>query len=318
MTRQIRSEARTGFTLVELLVVLAIIAVLLSMTLGAVQQFRKTGGAKVTESNIKLVKTLLERQWSTVSEKAQRETITTLSTIMTNFAGTDALKDLRARVIYVKLRQRQAFPMTFDEVLRATPPTGALPTLPAYKQQLNDLGYNSGNAASYPSVAVQNAVCLLMILEFGPGGGGATNNELTGATAKLVASPNLKDVRGLIDGYAQPLAFTRVPTGFANPNTTLVKQPVGNIAHPKGASDREFADPADRDGHLAVSAWVTAIGSQPIFTNVMRYTPVADKSYKIMPVVASGGMDLQLGLDPTNFGTTTASAITDNKYSTDY
>src|SRR5262245_767507 len=196
-----RCADRRGFTLIELLVVLSIIAVLISLTAAAVLKFMWVGPGKATDSTIRAVKSRLENQWNAVADQANKENIPagTLTMIVQNLAGADAETNFRARVIYVKLRLRQSFPVNFAEVI--TPSTAyTLPPLNEYMTYLGRLGYTTANAASWPSAPVQNAVCLKMALELGAGVGGANKDELNNLSGNLATSPNGANVRGLVDG----------------------------------------------------------------------------------------------------------------------
>jgi prepilin-type N-terminal cleavage/methylation domain-containing protein len=304
-----RTVGRRGFTLIELLVVIAIIAVLISLTSGAVLRFIGASSARTTDSTLRLVKNLLERQWSTVADKAKNEAIPSGAQATLNSLAEigDGLTGPRARVIYVKLRLRQAFPVNFAEVFSLPGPLGGLPNYVTY---LNKLGYNGTNS---PGPVIENAVCLTMILEVGPGGGGAASNELTNATSSLATNGNI-NVPGLVDGWGTPLAFCRWPTGFANPNPNGLPAPIiGGTAYGSGT------DPIDPRGYLSASTWWTNNATNVNTTsNLIGYTlPGAGMAYKLGPVVASAGLDKILGLN-ADFSVSNPVGAADNRYTTSY
>jgi prepilin-type N-terminal cleavage/methylation domain-containing protein len=304
-----RTVGRRGFTLIELLVVIAIIAVLVSLTSGAVLRFIGAGSARTTDSTLRLVKNLLERQWSTVADKAKNEAIPVgaQATLSTLAEIGDGLTGPRARVIYVKLRLRQSFPINFAEVFA---PSGPLGALPEYVTYLNKLGYNGSNS---PGQVIENAVCLTMILEVGPGGGGAAGDELGNAKSSLTTNGNVS-VPGLVDGWGTPLAFCRWPTGFANPNPNGLPAPIiGGTAAGVGT------DPIDPRGYLSASTWWTGNATNVNNTSALigYNLPGAGQAYKLGPVVASAGADKILGLN-TDFSVSNAAGATDNRYTTSY
>lgn len=290
--------SRSGFTLVELLIVLSILIVLFSLTVGAVSRFRGMGYEMATTNVLKTVKTLLERQWKTVADKADREAIpaTVQPTVNALAEVSDNLTAPRARVLYTKLRLKHAFPVSFAEVYTTyyTAPFA----MREYQSYLTNLGITAANhTATTFTPEQQNAICLLMILERGPGGEGTTSNELANATVVLGTSPPPanKEIRGLVDGYRHPLILCRFPAGFA-------KLPAGQ-------------DPVDPENYLAAQSWRLS-GLRPLAIAAVGHTLPA--SLRLQPVVASTGADGRLGLDLPTFLETDAALAADNKYTTDY
>src|SRR5579883_2937319 len=108
---------RPSFTLIELIVVMAIIALLLSLTAGAVWRFFGTQQAANTKSLIRSLDSNLHKQWSAISVAAHKDgpiPAAYLSTIQSAAGPTDPNGE-RARLLYTKLLLKQAFPMTFYE-----------------------------------------------------------------------------------------------------------------------------------------------------------------------------------------------------------
>lgn len=298
MTRASRS-GRGGFTSVELLVVVGIIAILVSMTIGAVLRFRGVGPQMATQSTIKVIKALTERQWKGVADKADEEVIPPgIQATVDTLAAGDSFAAPRARVLFVKLRLKHCFPVSFAEVYNPYTPPFAVREYQAYLTNLGitSTNYNQPAVTSVFTAEMQNAICLLMALEIGPGGSGTASGELSGLTMTLGTSPTGKDVRGLVDGWRNPLILCRFPTSFAPPLEA-------------------GRDPVDPQNYLNAVGW-RASGNRILANAAVGHNmPI---NLKLMPVVASVGKDGLLGLNPTTFAVTNAAETQDNKYTTDY
>src|SRR5947209_4257995 len=198
--RAIRREgpARRGFTLIELLVVIFLIAILMALGAAAVLRFMGSQQTDTTRDELRALQRQLDSQWQQVTRTAKDEEIPSAaqSWITDNVARDDANASNRVRVIYIKLKQRQAFPMTFDEALNPWP----LPPLQPYVAYLNGLGITGSNSQTRD---VEPAVCLLMALERSPGGSGVAGEDL-GPFVANIPLPNGKTAWGLVDVWRQP------------------------------------------------------------------------------------------------------------------
>ena len=117
MRRIHAGNRRRGFTMIEMMVVITIILALMALTASAVMKVMATQANSNTQTTLNNVQGLLTRQWSAAKDQARQEAIppAVQSYIMNNLAGTDANANARMRVIYIKLRMRQLFPMNFNE-----------------------------------------------------------------------------------------------------------------------------------------------------------------------------------------------------------
>ena len=104
-----KSNRAAGFTLVEILVVIAIIAILSALTAGAVFKVIGVQRANNTELTVKSASSSLEKQMAFVVNQAKNEVI---PPSVLGMAGNDPI---RARVIWTKLRIKQEFPMNISE-----------------------------------------------------------------------------------------------------------------------------------------------------------------------------------------------------------
>lgn len=282
---------RAAFTLIELLVVIAIISALMTLSAAAVIKYVEIEQISDTQTVLDRTQSQLDKAWSKVKDQIYRETIhaDTDQWIRTNLAGNDINATGRVRVLFVKLKLRQAFPMNFTEALY--PPMGAagqicpcaqLQPLPAYVQYLHSKGVQASSGLSWESSA-----CLLMALQRGVSGAGINPEELTRGGAGGL-DKNSFAVPILTDAWGNHIYFSRVPTGCP-------------VLNPNGAQPG-LNDTTDPQGYLQFAKWGTTYG--PLFTSLtQQQLAPSNRSYKLSPMLASGGPDprSQPGLDPVTF-----------------
>src|SRR5215831_7627278 len=129
MTRQPRRLIRQAFTLMEMLIVVAIIALIVSLTLAAVMSITRGQEEKATERTITRLNDAITTQIRTVIQDANEKPI---PQSVINLAGGNMQ---RAKVIWIKLKLKQNFPMTYREALfpwaiDGNPPPGFVPQFP--------------------------------------------------------------------------------------------------------------------------------------------------------------------------------------------
>jgi prepilin-type N-terminal cleavage/methylation domain-containing protein len=295
-------KKRFAFTLLELLLVIAIMAVLLTLTAGAVIHYLGSQEMSNTQTVLDRTQSVLQRQWSEVKDQAYKEQIplgaqswllTSPSDSPTPLVMTGTAADTNAsgrmRVIWVKLRLRQAFPMTINEALY-TPtipingvvtPCPGLEPLPSYVRYLGSYGIGMGTGFSWESSA-----CLLMALQRGPGG--VDISTLTSGGAGGVDTDG-HGVPVLTDAWKRPIYFSRCPWGC----------PTLNPSGPQSGLN----DTLDPQGYLTDKAWIAKCGG--IFTSLTQQPVVAGGTFALKPLVASGGPGTahQAVLNPVSLAT---------------
>jgi prepilin-type N-terminal cleavage/methylation domain-containing protein len=218
-----KARPRFGYTFVELLVVLIIVAILMSLGTGAILRFIGAGSQSATQGYLRNLKSKADAQWKAVRDKADKDAYiasdTYWSTAMTLSGATTYNPSVKAK--YIELRLAQAFPQTFGEALNAGTQYGkTLAAYAPYKTYLNNLGIT---AASATTQDYESAVCLLMALQQGPQNTGLNADELGSGATKMFTLASGQQARGLVDGWGTPLMFTRTPdSAYNQPSLALV------------------------------------------------------------------------------------------------
>ena len=277
-------SGRRGFTLVELLVVMAIIAILVSMTAAGVFSLRTSQAKARTETDMKKIASALDQQWTAALVKAANDPLPSTPDIQA-LADNDPR---RARVIYTKLYLMQEFPQSVAEA--ASNPRyanefivpGSSPT--AYYTQPPTPAEQAEQAER------QSAACIYLALSTSRGGV-TFNPEDIGSTALgtiELANPNnpaqVKKFKVFLDAWRKPITFVRwAPTNalqgeLDNPQFGYVTPSAFNNTPPR-------LDRQDIEGTLL--NWTT-----PNATNVAnalgyQLTP----AHNLIPYLVSAGPD---------------------------
>ena len=248
-----RGGSRAAFTLIELLIVIAIIALLVTLSVAAVFRTLASQQARATEATLEKVASVLDRQVKAVVDEAKGEAVP--PSVFTQLAGNDAR---RARVIWIKLRLKQEFPTSYAEAHNPAP--GYLAGKNAYKVL--------PAAANDP--ATESSACLLLALT--QSRRGVTWDADQSLGAGCTRDTDGDGAREIIDAWGTALYFVRWPT--TNPDL-----------NPNGLTPG-INDNQDPDGLLSDPSWVSG-GN--LFSQLC-YPVAPGKSYKdLNPFVASCG-----------------------------
>jgi prepilin-type N-terminal cleavage/methylation domain-containing protein len=293
---------RAGVTLVELLVVMAIIGVLASLTIGAVINVRASQEKSFTEATIKKLMTPLDQGFKAVFDQVREElgnsTNTTLQLILANLAGNDMR---RAKVIYLKLRLKQEFPSNYADAI--APAAGYLAGKPAYAATLD------------PSIAGQpyeSSACLYAALKQSRRGMSAYNpDDIDPNFVRSVTASSGKQVSYFVDIWGSPLQFYLFP--FDNDELNDQTLPYGNPT-----TRQQSRDPQDPEGTLMDPTWryttapnysnnakafMALLHPLPSATYPTAYSKLVqnfpDMARNLIPVIVSRGKDGKLGYSTT-------------------
>jgi prepilin-type N-terminal cleavage/methylation domain-containing protein len=294
---------RAAFTLTELLIVMGIIAVLASISIGAVFTLRESQIKNASETTVQKLASALDQQMKTVMDQVFEET--PAPSAMALSAGATGQPDLRrARVIYTKLRLAQEFPQTFAQVRLFNAGGSPLPAKPAILQSIP--------TASAPQDWESSALLYLALKQGRRGQAAfdaATVVEPAAIQTRSVsdASGNRFDFQIFVDAWGNPLRFYLFPFD----NDELNAAPYATTT-----TTAASADTVDPEGTLMTPSWrLNGSGSalspkaQAFATYCHRLPSKSDPNPSVaakpdvarvlVPVVASTGKDGAWGLDNT-------------------
>jgi prepilin-type N-terminal cleavage/methylation domain-containing protein len=294
---QLATTRRTGMTLIELLVVMTIIAVLASLSIGAIFSLRESQMKSFTETTVQKLASALDQQWKAALDQIREEisppppppqvgTQPSQAYLTWTWALQTANGEpRRARAIYTKARLKQEFPVTFYQAKypyansqgQIVISPAALPAKPAYKQALAGITTLpvpvAPTAFPTPPVPVpadyESSALLFLALSQGRRGMAAFSPDEIDPAA-IQQQGNFKV---FVDTWGKALRYYAFPYF----NDELNGSPyVSSPGSPLGK------DPQDTEGTLNGYSSAAFLAIHPLNLRVPRH---------LIPVVASAGRD---------------------------
>jgi prepilin-type N-terminal cleavage/methylation domain-containing protein len=277
---------RQAFTLTEIVVVIAIIAILMALTGGVYFYFIGSQQQRNTEGTIRTVNKVFQTQWSYVVEQAKKESPSSYVVTAANDPSGE-----RARVLWIKLRLMEAFPISFSEINNAADSVNILlaAAIPA-SQRKNQATYQrltKGLTAANNS-NTESSACLLLALSVSRGGSALPPDQL----GSYVTDTDGDGVKEIVDGWRTPLVFYRFAWGSgALPGRSgdPPQAPSGiqglNPA-PAGSKAARLGDPLDPAG--ALFTWPGGAARTLFESNLHAFADASGKNANyVIPVIVS-------------------------------
>jgi prepilin-type N-terminal cleavage/methylation domain-containing protein len=295
MRRQPANPRRSAFTVIELLIVLAIIAIIVSLVLGAVQAVMGGQDKKNTELTIKRLDEAIIAQKRAVSQDATEKPI---PPNVLAIAGGDMR---RAKVIWLKLNLKKNFPVTFREAIAphlidgvtAGPLTvNDLPPLKQYVDAVNTV-VSAGNAVAPAGTYSPDEASHLLYLSLSITRRGTrfVPEQQLGPGAIYQDPSGQGGLSGFKDAWDQPIVCFRWPTEFAD-NITATASGKIDIDDPEGTLlDVNWNNQAQYTTKGGVY-WFEQLCHLVHNPSNATWTPV---SYYAPHAIVSGGPDKLLG-----------------------
>ena len=188
----------SGFTLVELLIVIAIIALLMSIFGVATMSMIGTARVNATSATIVKIQGLIQQRIDAIGDRRPDQTIVTSNGLPTRFPGNPKAVETLAR----KIMFRQAFPQTWSEVhsdLITSLPFGS-PAIPSPSPATTP-----GRQARESAEVLHFILTRANVLGYPPVG----DDVFSTSEVRDTDSNNWPE---FIDGWGEPLRFYRWPT----------------------------------------------------------------------------------------------------------
>jgi prepilin-type N-terminal cleavage/methylation domain-containing protein len=210
-------NARWGFTLVELMVVIVIISILSSLMLAGLAVAQRRSKADKTRSTIRKLHEIIVPQY----ENLLRRRVPLPTGLMTGGAmALERLNRIRAITLY-------EMPDSWDDIaITGTASTLATGTIPLYAWTGVTRSYGADRQARVLTLSTsqnRSAECLFAIVSRGQ----LEPDVMEQFRRDEFGDADKDNAPEFVDGWGRPISFMRWPTGFVAPNSMIqVDDPV--------------------------------------------------------------------------------------------
>ena len=294
--RHPKSKVRSGLTLIELLITIAILATLATIFLGVSNAAMESSRAARTKTTISKIHTLLMERWDSYATRRVElnpnleDAITSLDPDIRGYVAADARLLARRELMMMEMPDRWSDVKRAD-LKRADLLLADVPGITnIYHRQLTRA---SSNATPEIVAENQRAECLYMVV---------MNFTGDGEARTLFSRQDIGDTDGdgakeFLDGWGRPIFFIRWPAGFAKTSDLMTGDAAGDH-DPFDHYRRDFKLP--NQNLTPPDSVYSSLG--PLEDHVLemreRLNSEGLSAYRLMPLVYSGGPDG----DPDLFG----------------
>lgn len=295
--RQDACATRGGFTLVELLITIAIISILVSMSMGAVFMAQESARFERSQALVAKLHNVIIDRWE--SYRTRRLILTV--------AGNPS-----SRLIGVRELMRLEMPDRYEDLV-FTPTTVAVPGLRnTYIRRINNarLKYNAANGTSYANATAfiqnvlgdpnvnqhQSAECLYLLIA-----ASMSADERAEFKDKEYADTNGNFMPEFVDAWSNPIHFLRWAPGFIS--DVHLQDPI------------DHHDPFDPYGlQMGLASanikknWPT-LGTSPPEPSPFNSGSIQAWGFAIVPLIFSAGPDKEYGIRELMRATPEANAV---------
>lgn len=266
MTRTEWKRTRSGITLIEILVVIAIIGVLLALTAAALQKTVEGQKVRSSEAQVLKLQDALNQEYERVVATADKQAQNKQGTAFKEIEQMCEHEPTRTRSVWIALQLRLAFPETFAEATARFQVTDSNGNLLG---QINPLPMFAGmptytGASPFSAEEESGALLYLILSKRSVQGGGAmatAAEDLTEGTRRKV-SFNGREMETFADAFQQSVGFKRWEQSLTgNPQYEVQNSPHVDPAKAYATAPTANRDPLDPTGKTY--AWLNSLPTMP-------------------------------------------------------